>query len=176
MVDATFLIETAIGVAILALIALIGSNFATIVSIVSHIKQRMAEEGEARRAYRQRVYGYAHMSSKAVSSARTIIEPREPDIRTPDANHLEPEEPAVREPAREPINLRQLPKQDLIVLLAVQRDEEEKYIYSSNDITKFVGGTAADVKALIAAVRAEKPIEQAARLGHLPRPANGWRT
>lgn len=118
--------------------------------------------------------GDDHMSSAAESPVRTTLEPVEPVVVRGHTHQPEPDEPPVREPAYEPAQMRRLPKHDLIVLLAVQRDDEGKYVYSSNDITKFIGGTAADVKALISAVRDEQPADQVARLNHLSRPIGGW--
>lgn len=72
MVDFTFLIETAIGVAILAAIALIGSHWSTIVGFFSGEWARSLEKARAQKAAREQLYGYAavniyqdHMSSAA---------------------------------------------------------------------------------------------------------------
>lgn len=84
-------------------------------------------------------------------------------------NHLEPIEPSDGEP---PPITRQLGKEELIVLLAVQRNDDGGYLWSANQITSFVGGTAAPIKATIATVRGTK---DAPRPGSpLKRPANGW--
>lgn len=82
-------------------------------------------------------------------------------------NHAEPTEPQESEP-----RLRQLSKEDLIILLAVQRNDEGGYRYSSNQITAFVGGAAAPIKATIAAVRGKKETPPVG--APLKRPANGW--
>lgn len=113
------------------------------------------------------------MSRLGLDVLRTRREPAEPMAVSAETHHLELEEPLENKPALEPIRLRQLPRYDLIVLLAVQRKEEGGYLYSSNQITSFVGGTAAPVKALIAEVRAEKQAEPK-QPGRIDRPSNGW--
>ncbi len=114
------------------------------------------------------------MSRLTNAAPRTASEPAEPMAVLADTHQAELEEPGENEPVAEPIHLRQLPRVHLIVLLAVQRKEEGGYLYSANEITSFVGGTAAPVKALIAEVRAEKQQEQK-QPGRIDRPANGWR-
>lgn len=84
-------------------------------------------------------------------------------------NHLEPVEPGNDEP---PPITRQLGKEEMIVLLAVQRNDDGGYLWSANDITKFVGGTAAPIKATIATVRGTKDMPKPG--APLKRPANGW--
>lgn len=113
------------------------------------------------------------MSRLGLDVLRTRYEPPEPMASLADMHQLELEEPGENEPADEPIQLRQLPRVHLIVLLAVQRKEEGGYLFSANQITSFVGGTAAPVKALIAEVRAEKQ-EEPKQPGRVDRPANGW--
>lgn len=112
------------------------------------------------------------MSRNENTGFRTAYEPPEPIAVLADTHQPEPVEPSVIEPASEPIRLRQLPRHDLIVLLAVQRKEDGEYLFSANQITTFVGGTAANVKTLIAEVRAEKQEQRPP--GRLERPANGW--
>jgi hypothetical protein len=114
------------------------------------------------------------MSRFEHATVRTSREPAEPIAVFADTHHLELEEPGENEPAPEPIRLRQLPRADLIILLAVQRKEEGGYLFSANQITAFVGGTAAPVKALIAEIRAEKQAEPLPP-GRIDRPASGWR-
>lgn len=148
---------------------------AAILSIVSGLSARARTEGVARRAYRERVYASAHyVESDPEPVVRTTPEPLELVMVLTDTHQAEPVEPAPIEPPREPVSLRKIPKTDLIVLLAVQRKENGDYLYSANEITDFIGGTAAPIKKLIAEVRDEAPPEQAARLGHLPRPIGGW--
>lgn len=85
-------------------------------------------------------------------------------------NQAELQEPDENEPPREPF-ARQLAKEELIILLAVQRNSEGGYLYSANQITSFVGGAAAPIKAIIATVRGtSKPILGTA----IKRPVNGW--
>lgn len=59
--------------------------------------------------------------------------------------------------------LRQLPKTELIVMLAVQRKEDGSYLWSSNDIKKFVPGTDGPIGEIISTVRGKKPAEPPAR-------------
>lgn len=122
---------------------------------------------------RERVAGMIMSRSQNVPM-RTSYEPTEPMAVLVDTHQPELEEPDENEPAPEPVYLRQLPRVHLIVLLAVQRKEEGSYLFSANEITSFVGGTAAPVKKLIAEVRAEKQ-EEPKQPGRVDRPANGWR-
>jgi hypothetical protein len=84
-------------------------------------------------------------------------------------HHAEPVELGDQEPAA---FARQLAKEELIILLAVQRNEDGGYRYSANQITAFVGGAAAPIKATIATVRGKK--EQPPPGAPLRRPVNGW--
>lgn len=59
MVDFKFLIETGIGVLILAIIALIGSHWSTIVDMASGEWARSLEKARAQKAAREQLYGYA---------------------------------------------------------------------------------------------------------------------
>lgn len=59
--------------------------------------------------------------------------------------------------------LRQLPRTELIVMLAVQRKEDGSYLWSSNEIKKFVPGTDGPIGEIIATVRGKKPVEPPAR-------------
>lgn len=113
------------------------------------------------------------MSRFAPAPARTSYEPAEPLPVLGQQNQIEPTEPTQNEPATEPFSLRQLPRRDLIVLLAVQRKEDGGYSFSANQITAFIGGTAAPVKELIADVRSGRK-EEVKQPGHIERPTNGW--
>lgn len=86
-------------------------------------------------------------------------------------HHVELLEPQESEPAREP-TVRQLEKEELIILLAVQRNADGGYLFSANQITTFVGGAAAPIKQIIAGVRGKK--EAPAQPKSLYRPVNGW--
>lgn len=74
----------------------------------------------------------------------------------PHTHHVEPSEPVQNEPGREPDSLRNLSRLEEIVWLATLRNDDGNYRHSANEITKFIGGTAADVKATIATVRNKK--------------------
>jgi hypothetical protein len=109
---------------------------------------------------------------------RAPVEPPEPVAVRAHQNQLEPSEPPQNEPACEPsargITAR-LERAELITLLAVQKNADGSYTFSANKITEFVGGTAADVKAQIAAIRTpQKPEAQNERGKSLRRPAEGW--
>ena len=83
----------------------------------------------------------------------------EPDLLT----NLEPDEKAFA---------RQLAREELIITLAVQRNENGDYLFSANQITSFVGGAAAPVKSTIANVRGKKETPPPAR--SIARPPDGW--
>lgn len=87
-------------------------------------------------------------------------------------NQVEPIEPAPREPDREPIILHNLSRSALIALLAVQKNDDNGYRFSKNQIAAFVGGTKADVLREIDQYRQPSPIPKPS--GHIERPANGW--
>ncbi len=89
-----------------------------------------------------------------------------------DAHQVNGPEPIEIEPASELGSLRNMSRKDLVILLAVQRNSDDSYRWSANDITKFVGGTAADVKAVIAAVRGPKSVPTTP--ASVPRPKGGW--
>ena len=101
-------------------------------------------------------------------------EPAEPPAVLADTHQSEPGEPGENEPPCEPARLYRLSRQDEIIILATQRDENGAYRHSANDITKFMGGTAADVKDLIRAVRDPNPTPDPPAQS-VKRPANGWR-
>lgn len=110
---------------------------------------------------------------RAHEPVRIALEPAEPGAVRAQQNQLEPVEPAENEPAREPLQLNRLSRESEIALLAVQRNEDGSYRHSANDITKFIGGTAADVKKQVAAIRGSKPAEQVSA-ARVERPSRGW--
>lgn len=73
---------------------------------------------------------------------------------------------------REALTLRQLAKTELIVLLAVQRKDDGGYVWSSNEIKKFVPGADGPIGEVIATVRGKKETPPAG--APLRRPVNGW--
>lgn len=114
--------------------------------------------------------------------ARTSSEPPEPDLVRTQQNQLEPAEPAespggADSTEYDPVAAAEVLASDeqlLIAILAELRTSNGAYRWSANDITKFVGGTAAEVKAAIAARRpkaAPLPTRPPARVD---RPATGW--
>lgn len=105
---------------------------------------------------------------------RQRFEPSEPAAVRSQQNQIEPEEPAQNEPVHEPTQLYRLSRQEEIITLAIQRDASGAYRHSANDITKFMGGTAADVKEQIRAIRDPKPAHEPPAPARVDRPANGW--
>lgn len=113
---------------------------------------------------------------------RTDAEPLEPVAVLGQQNQPEPVEPAKIEPPDEPALVAisaQLSQTELIAVLAVQKNLTGGYRYSANEITRFIGGTAADVKKIIADIRnpprPEPPAPAQAEHGKsLRRPAEGW--
>lgn len=111
---------------------------------------------------------------------RTPAAPPEPVAVRAHQNRIDPSEPDQIEPPREPsaiVITARLERAELITLLAVQKNADGSYAFSANKITEFVGGTAADVKAQIAAIRTPPKPEAPAqneRGKSLRRPAEGW--
>lgn len=68
--------------------------------------------------------------------------------------------------------LRQLARTELIVMLAIQRKEDGSYLWSSNDIKKFVPGADGPIGEAIATVRGKKETPPPAR--SIARPPDGW--
>lgn len=88
--------------------------------------------------------------------------PSSSDTGSPHQNQIEPSEPAQNEPDNRAATI------DYLTRL---RAPDGGYLYSANAILKLVGGTAAEVKAQIKAIRdAESPRSQ----GHVSRPNRGW--
>lgn len=171
MVDMQLLIYAAIGTGVLAALALIGSHADRIIAALTAQWAIAIAHGRAQKARRERAYGYVLSSDEAVldpfgtGSVAGSAGSGEPVLRQ--QNQSEPAEPDAHEPA-----LRQLGKEELIILLAVQRNEDGAYRYSANQITAFVGGAAAPIKETIATVRGRK---EAPKPGApLKRPVNGW--
>jgi hypothetical protein len=119
--------------------------------------------------------GEAVMSSDGSDIARTGSEPLEPIPVRAHQNQIEPLEPAENEPPIALASLRNMRDEELIALLAVMRSPNGGYRFSANEILKIVGGTAADVKAQVAALRPKAGAPAAQRPGGpLYRPENGW--
>jgi len=156
MVDLQFIVYCVIGAVTLAAIALIGSNYDAIVSFVSSISARARTEGEARRAYRQRVYDNEHMSSQKVS--RTLF-PINGNSRSDAVEQgLEPSEsggafhvPTVAE------LLEQLSDDEFLYELSRVRDANGNPKYADSRIAKFIGGRVEDRVAQVRDVRGTEP-------------------
>ena len=176
MVDFQFLAYTGIGVAILAMIAIIGANWSIIVSIVSGGWRASLERARQQKAARERLYGYADMSSDELVLGRFGTSSNSGSTGSRDLvpgqqHQAEPQEPGEDEPTEKSF-ARQLAREELIITLAVQRKENGDYLFSANDITKFVGGAAAPIKNTIANVRGKREAPPASR--SVQRPLNGW--
>ena len=121
-----------------------------------------------------------HYVARSIAAApvRAPAEPAEPLPVRAQTHQIEPVEPAKNEPVREPAAIvitARLERAELITLLAVQKNADGGYAFSANKITEFVGGTAAEVKAQIAAIRnPTKQAEPPERGKSLRRPAEGW--
>lgn len=115
------------------------------------------------------------MSNDGSDIARTGSESPEPGAVLPHQNQIEPLEPPENEPPIALASLRNMSDEELIALLAVMRLPSGGYRFSANEILKIVGGTAADVKAQIAALRPKAGAPAAQRsCGTSYRPENGW--
>jgi hypothetical protein len=115
------------------------------------------------------------MSAEPVRQpGRNQFEVAEPVVVRRHQNQPEPLEPAGNEPDHEPLTLQN--RQELISHLARLRLPNGEYALAANRIVDAVGGTAADVKAQVSAIRnpqAETPQIQM-RGRRLERPARGW--
>lgn len=105
---------------------------------------------------------------------QSMGEPPEPLAVLPRLNHPEPSKPGEIEPALESLQLNRLSRIAEIALLAVQRNDDGNYRHSANDITRFMGGTAADAKKQIAEIRATKPEREPKPEERVTRPPKGW--
>lgn len=172
MVDFQLIGQTAIGVGILALIAIVGANWSAIVSTVSAWWGASLDRARQQKAARDRLYGYA--AEPVLADPRTSSwggSPSSGDLVPGQQHQVEPQEPDNGEPD-EKWTARQLAREELIITLAVQRKENGDYLWSANQITAFVGGAAAPIKSTIANVRGKKEVPPPG--APLRRPANGW--
>lgn len=112
------------------------------------------------------------MSSEAPDRTSSDAGSRQVEpVKITDTHQLEPNEPAVLEPPRDPLIIsHKMSKKELTILLAAQKDGDGAYRFSANKIAEFIGGTSAEVKGWVAEVRGKR--EPAAAT--LRRPANGW--
>lgn len=114
-----------------------------IVSMVSKLGGRMAEEGRARAAYRQRVYDRQHMSSQKVSRA---LFPDDSSWRSPALDRTSEQTgsggafhvPALWE------QLGTLSDDELLDILARVKDANGNPKYADSRIAKFIGGRVED--------------------------------
>ena len=121
-----------------------------------------------------RAAGEDMSSYQAPQVVRDAPEPVEPMAVRADADAERTSSESVSEPVRE---LSTLQNRDALILqLAQMKYPDGKYCLSANAICGAVGGTAADVKAKIAAVRGTgSPPPRAMQKGErLARPEGGW--
>lgn len=153
MVDANLIIDALIGTAILAAIALIGSNWSTIVSIFSSAKRQMSDEGAARRAYRQRVYDMSTSSRSHIYDA--IVSSRRSDAVEqgwePSGSEGGNSVPALWE------QLGTLTDDELLDILARVKDSAGNPKFADSRIAKFVGGRVEDRTQQVRDVRGSAP-------------------
>jgi len=101
--------------------------------------------------------GRVIMSRAADGEARTGSPTGSNQLLAPDADAIEPEEPAVHEPDRGLVISHNMDDQTLILLLAAQKNEDGKNRWSANEIVKLIGGTRQEVLDTIAIVRPREP-------------------
>ncbi len=109
--------------------------------------------------------------------ARTSADDGSPGSDDPVRGHqyqVEPDLASVREPEREPASLHRMSRAEEIAMLTVQRNDDGGYRHSANKIAELMGGTAADVKGQVAAIRGPAKPAQPPASARAVRPANGW--
>jgi hypothetical protein len=144
-----------IGVTALKLLAILVGGFFLIVlwphivSSVSGAKERMTQEGAARRAYRQRAYNMSsqersHIYDPITSSHRSYaVEPTLEPAGTDDGNSV----PALWE------QLGTLSEDELLDILARVKDANGNPKFADSRIAKFIGGRVEDRVAQVRDVR-----------------------
>jgi hypothetical protein len=141
----------ALGTTILCLFGsvLLIAAWPRLVSIVSRVKTRMAEEGAARRAYRQRVY---NMSSNKVSHTLFPIEGSHRSYAVEQGSEQPGTGGAFHVP---PLweQLGTLSDDELLDILARVVDEDGEPRFAESKIGRFVGGRLEDRIAQVRAVR-----------------------
>lgn len=121
-----------------------------------------------------RVMSRPRLVRRRAEPVRWTREPPEPAPVRAHQNQLEPTEPGETGTPCEPLQLNRLSRTAEIALLAVQRNGDGAYRHSANDITRLMGGTAADVKKQIAEIRALPPEEPTRPAARADRPSRGW--
>jgi hypothetical protein len=91
------------------------------------------------------------------------------------SHQLEPDSSLLYEPVPDLPSLHRMSRAEEIAMLTVQRNDDGGYRHSANKIAELMGGTAADVKGQVAAIRGPaKPAEPPAS-ARVVRPVDGWR-
>ena len=171
MVDFQFLGYTVIGAAILAAIALIGSHFSTIVSIISRHWRASIERARQQKAQRERLYGWSYVEHEAVleqhgtgfdggfgQNENAVLGEQNQENRNQFAN------------IQDFLSSHNLTDEQAITILALMRRPNGDVFLSANKIRDTVGGADKDVKDHVAALRPKPPQPRLP----LKRPANGW--
>lgn len=173
MVDMNLLIYTVVGALILALIALIGSNSSTIVSIVSGEWGRSIERARIQKERRERVYGYADVTSSGGSNGGYADASTGADDLVPRQQHQSALElvPSF-EALKTYLTNHTLTDDEAIEMLALARRSSGDDLLSANKIRDIVGGNEGKVKAHVAAFR--KPRPKAPHATRIDRPVSGW--
>lgn len=112
------------------------------------------------------------MSNDEDEEPRTSTEPAEPAVVRSGTDAERTSRTTESVPATEPAR-HNYSRAELLILLAVQKDGEGKYLYSANKVADFVGGTRADSLNMISQVRGTKK-EQPRTTGTTYRPESGW--
>jgi hypothetical protein len=166
-------------IACVSLIGFLWRYHESIVSIVSSQWRDSVERAREQKAARERLYGYVDYvddddPEPVRYSSRTGSEGGSTGSGDLVRGHLyqvEPDSAPVREPVA---SLRNLTRLEEIALLSVQRNDDGSYRHSANKIVDIMGGTAAEVKAQVATIRATKAAQEDSVPNRLKRPVNGW--
>lgn len=139
-----------------SVIGILWTQRAAIVSIVSGISARARAEGEARRAYRQRVYDHEQMSSEKVSRALFPINGNSGSPALDRTSELSGSAGAFLSPTIAEL-LEQLSDDELLTELAQVRDANGNPKYADSRIAKFIGGRTEDRVTQVRDVRGKAP-------------------
>lgn len=173
MVDFQLIVYTGFGVVTLAIIALVGSYFSTIVSVVSRHWNASVERARRQKETRERLYGWRYVENEPVLAQNgTGFEggsERNGNAVPSEQNQENGNQFANIQAFLSSHNLTD--EQAITILALMRRSNGETYL-SANKIRDTVGGADKDVKDHVAALRPKPPQPK----GGLPlkRPANGW--
>lgn len=187
MVDLALIAYSFAGALCVAIAIVLVTNRATWLPIVGRIVSAISgdwraslERARAQKARRERLYGYADITSSmagageasAFRSGATGEATSADDLRRGQQHQVAADFDSENASDRESIILRQLARAELIAMLAVQRKDDGSYMWSSNEIKKFVPGSDGPIGEIVATIRGKKEGPPAG--APLRRPANGW--